>query len=310
MELRREQEKLSAEQAELEALVGSAARQKTALKKQLAALMKDYGAETALGRRRSTFEEAPVAVAISREAMIEREPVTVILSQRNWIRAQKGHADLSALDGLKFKEGDGLARAFHAETTDRILIAASGGRFFTLLANDLPGGRGFGEPITLMVDFPAGEEVVAALPHKPGTKLLLAASDGRGFLAEADELLAETRKGRQVVNLKDKARLCIIRPIPEAHDHVAVIGENRKLLVFPLETLPVMARGQGVALQKYKDGGLADATTLKLADGLSWKLQGDSGRVRTESDLTPWLLSRAAAGRLPPQGFPKDNRFQ
>lgn len=310
MELRREQEKLLAEQAELDALVGSAARQKTALKKQLAALMKDYGAETALGRRRSTFEEAPVAVAISREAMIEREPVTVILSQRNWIRAQKGHADLSALDGLKFKEGDGLARAFHAETTDRILIAASGGRFFTLLANDLPGGRGFGEPITLMVDFPAGEEVVAALPHKPGSKLLLAASDGRGFLAEADELLAETRKGRQVMNLKDKAKVSIIRPIPEGHDHVAVIGENRKLLVFPLEALPVMARGQGVALQKYKDGGLADATTLKLADGLSWKLQGDSGRMRTETDLTPWLLSRAAAGRLPPQGFPKDNKFQ
>jgi topoisomerase-4 subunit A len=310
MELRREQEKLSAEQAELEALVGSAARQKTALKKQLAALMKDYGTQTTLGRRRSTFGEAPIAVAISREAMIEREPVTVILSQRNWIRAQKGHADLSALDGLKFKEGDGLARAFHAETTDRILIAASGGRFFTLLANDLPGGRGFGEPITLMVDFPGGEEVVAAVPHKSGARLLLAASDGRGFLAEADELLAETRKGRQVMNLKDKAKVSIIRPIPEGHDHVAVIGENRKLLVFPLEALPVMGRGQGVALQKYKDGGLADATTLKLADGLSWKLQGDSNRTRTEADLTPWLLSRAAAGRLPPQGFPKDNRFQ
>jgi topoisomerase-4 subunit A len=272
--------------------------------------MKDYGAETPLGRRRSTFEDAPVAVAISREAMIEREPVTVILSQRNWIRAQKGHADLSALDSLKFKEGDGLARAFHAETTDRILVVASGGRFFTLLANDLPGGRGFGEPITLMVDFPQGEEVVAALPHKPGLKLLLAASDGRGFLAEADELLAETRKGRQVVNLKDKAKLVIIRPIPQGHDHVAVIGENRKMLVFPVDTLPVMARGQGVALQKYKDGGLSDATTLKLADGLSWKLQGESARTRTETDLTPWLLSRAAAGRLPPQGFPKDNKFQ
>jgi topoisomerase-4 subunit A len=310
MELRREQEKLLAEQADLDALVGSAARQKTALKKQLAALMKDYGADTPLGRRRSSFADAPAAMAISRESMIEREPVTVILSQRNWIRAQKGHADLAALDGLKFKEGDGLARAFHAETTDRILIAAAGGRFFTLLANDLPGGRGFGEPITLMVDFPAGEEVVAALPHKPGSKLLLAASDGRGFRAEADELLAETRKGRQVVNLKEKAKLCIIRPIPESHDHVAVIGENRKLLVFPLEALPVMARGQGVALQKYKDGGLADATTLALSEGLSWKLQGDSGRTRTETDLTPWLLSRAGTGRLPPQGFPKDNKFQ
>jgi topoisomerase-4 subunit A len=310
MELRREQEKLLAEQAELDALVGSTARQKTALRKQLAALSKEFGAETPLGRRRSSFAEAPTIAAPTRESMIEREPVTLILSQRNWIRAQKGHADLGALDGLKFKEGDGLARAFHAETTDRILVAASGGRFFTLLANDLPGGRGFGEPLSLMVDWPAGEDVVAALPWRPGQRLLLAASDGRGFLAEADELLAETRKGRQVVNVKDKARVAIIRPIPEGHDHVAVIGENRKLLVFPLDALPTMSRGQGVALQKYKDGGLSDLTTLRLSDGLSWKLQGESARTRTETDLTPWLGARAAAGRLPPQGFPKDNRFQ
>ena len=144
---------------------------------------------------------------------------------------------------------------------------------------------------------------------KAGARLLLAASDGRGFVGDTQELLAETRKGRQVVNLKDKARLAIIKPIPEGHDHVAVIGENRKLLVFPLEALPLMGRGQGVALQKYKDGGLCDATTLKLAEGLSWKLQGESGRTRTETDLTPWLMSRSSAGRLPPQGFPKDNRF-
>jgi topoisomerase-4 subunit A len=310
MELRREQEKLSAEQAELDALVNSTARQRTALKRQLAQLMKDYGRDTPLGHRRSIFANAPQAVALSREAMIEREPLTIILSQRNWIRAQKGHVDLAALDGLKFKEGDGLARAFHAETTDRILIAASGGRFFTLLANDLPGGRGFGEPITLMVDFPQGEDVIAAFPAKPGLKLLLAASDGRGFLARAEELLAETRKGRQVMNLKDKARFTHIRPVGEGHTHVAIIGENRKLLIFPLEGLPEMTRGQGVALQKYKDGGLSDLITLNPADGLSWKLQGDSGRIRTETDLTPWLGNRAAAGRLPPQGFPKDNRFQ
>ena len=309
MELRREQEKLSAEQTELEALVGSTARQKTALKKQLAILMKDYGADTPNGRRRSDFADAPVAVAASRESMIEREPLTIILSGRNWIRAQKGHADLSALDNLKFKEGDGLARAFHAETTDRLLFAASGGRFFTLLANDLPGGRGFGEPLSLMVDFPTGEDIVAALPFKPGLKLLLAASDGRGFLADAAELLAETRKGRQVVNLKGNAKLSVVHPLSDGSDHVAVIGENRKLLVFPLETLPVMARGQGVALQKYRDGGMADVTTLKLDDGLSWKLQGESARTRTETDLTFWLGTRGSAGRMPPQGFPKSNRF-
>lgn len=310
MELRREQEKLAAEQADLEALVNSPARQKTVLKKQLAALGKEFSQETAAGRRRSTFAEAPQAVAISRESMIEREPVTVIVSQRNWVRAQKGHADLAQLDGLKFKEGDGLQRAFHAETTDRILLAASGGRFFTLLANDLPGGRGFGEPLSLMVDWPQGEDIVAALPFKPGLKLLLAASDGRGFVADAKELLAETRKGRQVMNLKDNARFAIIRPIGEEHDHVAVIGENRKLLLFPLDALPEMARGQGAMLQKYRDGGLSDAMTLKLADGLSWKLQGESARTRTEADMTPWRGARASAGRLPPQGFPKDNRFQ
>ncbi|MBS3962144.1 MAG: DNA topoisomerase IV subunit A, partial [Sandarakinorhabdus sp.] len=296
MELRREQEKLGAEHAELEALVGSTARQKTALKKQLASLMRDYGADTPNGRRRSDFAEPPAAVAISREAMIEREPLTIILSGRNWIRAQKGHADLANLDNLKFKEGDGLARAFHAETTDRLLFAASGGRFFTLLANDLPGGRGFGEPLSIMVDFPTGEDIIAALPATPGLKLLLAASDGRGFLANAAELLAETRKGRQVVNLKAGAKLQAVRPLAEGADHVAVIGENRKLLLFPLDALPVMARGQGVALQKYKDGGLADVTTLKLAEGLSWKLQGESGRTRTETDLTLWIGARASAG--------------
>ncbi|WP_199554033.1 DNA topoisomerase IV subunit A [Sandaracinobacteroides hominis] len=316
MELRREQEKLQAEREDLDALVGSTARQKTALKKQLAALMKEFGGATAIGKRRSDFADAPVVAAISRESMIEREAVTVIISQRNWIRAQKGHADLGQLDGLKFKEGDGLSRAFHAETTDRILLAASGGRFFTVLANDLPGGRGFGEPLSLMVDWPQGEDIIAALPFKPGLKLLLAATDGRGFVANADELLAETRKGRQVVNLKadptgkNGPKFAFIRPIGDGHDHVAVIGDNRKLLVFPLEALPEMARGQGVALQKYKDGGLSDVMTLKLADGLSWKLQGESARTRTETDLTPWLGSRAAAGRLPPQGFPKDNRFQ
>jgi topoisomerase-4 subunit A len=310
MELRREQEKLLAEQAELEALVGSPARQKTVLKKQLAALGKEFSRETPNGRRRSDFAEAPQAVALSRESMIEREPVTVIVSQRNWVRAQKGHVDLAQLDGLKFKEGDALARAFHAETTDRILLAASGGRFFTLLANDLPGGRGFGEPLSLMVDWPQGEDMAAALPFKPGLKLLLAASDGRGFVADAKELLAETRKGRQVMNLKDGARVSVVRPIGDEHDHVAVIGENRKLLIFPLDALPEMTRGQGAMLQKYRDGGMSDAMTLKLSEGLSWKLQGESARTRTETDMTPWRGMRASAGRLPPQGFPKDNKFQ
>jgi topoisomerase-4 subunit A len=244
------------------------------------------------------------------EAMIVREPLTIILSQRNWVRAMKGHADAAALAAIKFKEGDALATAFHAESVDRVLVAASGGRFFTLAAHQLPGARGFGEPLSILVDFPAGEDVTAALPLRSDQRLLLAASDGRGFVAEAGELAAETRKGRQVVNLKGEARLLRVWPVGDEDDHVAVLGENRKLLIFALESLPVMVRGQGVALQKYKDGGLADIATLKLSDGLSWPMAGDSGRTRTESDLTPWIGARASAGRLPPQGFPKTGRLR
>lgn len=310
MELRREQERLATEQSGLEALLGSTARQRTAIRRELDTLARIWGPASAQGRRRSDFAEAPQVEPLSISAMIEREPLTVILSERQWVRAMKGHADDASLAGQKFKEGDALASAFHAETTDRILVAAAGGRFFTLAAHELPGGRGFGEPLGLMVDFPAGEAVVAALPWREGLRLLIAASDGRGFVADAAELLAETRKGRQVVNLKGAARVAVVQPIAADHDHVAVIGENRKLLVFPLDALPVLARGQGVALQKYKDGGLSDLVTLKRADGLSWKLLGESGRTRTEADLTPWIGGRASAGRLPPQGFPKDNRFR
>ncbi|MFA7439559.1 MAG: DNA topoisomerase IV subunit A [Sphingomonadaceae bacterium] len=307
--IRQEQEKLSAEQAKLDALVASPARQRTALKAELNSLAKIYAPDTALGRRRTGFAAAPAVTPLSAEAMIEREPLTVIISAKNWVRAMKGHTEAAAIDNLKFKEGDGPGCAFHAETVDKLLLAASGGRFFMLSANDLPGGRGFGEPLSLMVDFPAGDTLVTALPYRPGQRWLLAASDGRGFIANSDDLLAETRKGRQVMNLKPEQTLVAAIPVPAEHDHVAVIGENRKLLIFPLETLPMMTRGQGVALQKYRDGSLSDIMTLKLADGLSWKLGGESARTRTETDLTPWLGNRAGSGRLPPQGFPKDNKL-
>jgi topoisomerase-4 subunit A len=309
MELRREQEALLAEQEGLRALAASPARQKTALGRELAALKAGWAPDSEAGRRRTTFADPPAPLALPVDALVEREPVTVILSERLWVRAQKGHVDDSGFDAFKFKEGDALARAVRAETTDRILIAASGGRFFTLRASDLPGGRGLGEPLSLMVDFPAGDAVVAALPFRPGMRLLLVASDGRGFVAEAESLLAETRKGKAVMTLRPGARLAVARPIADGHDHVAVLGENRKLLIFPLAVLPAMARGAGVALQKYRDGGLADAITLRLADGLSWPMAGDSGRVRTEADLAPWLGHRGTAGRLPPQGFPRNGKF-
>ncbi len=229
--------------------------------------------------------------------MIEKEPVTVILSQRGWIRAARGHVPL---DGdFKFKEGDGPAFAVHAQTTDKLLLAADDGRFFTIGADKLPGARGFGEPIRNTLDIDAAAQIVALIVHKPGTQLLLASSVGRGFAAVTDELLAETRKGRQVVNLKDKVRLAVVRPIAPEHDHVAVVGDNRKLVVFSLEELPVMARGQGVTLQRYRDGGLADVTTLKLEDGLSWEMGGETGRTRTEKDIVMWKVARGAAGRRP-----------
>ncbi|RXR28795.1 DNA topoisomerase IV subunit A [Sphingobium fluviale] len=309
MELRREHAELLKEREELEKLVESPARQRTRLKRDLAELRKRYGPDTPLGRRRTQVEEAAPAREIPLEAMIEREPITVILSQRGWIRAMKGHVDLASADTAKFKEGDGPAFAFHAQTTDKLLLACANGRFYTLGADKLPGGRGFGEPVRLMVDLDGDTEIVALLPARAAGKILLAASDGRGFVAVMDDLIAETRKGKQVVNLKTGARVAVVHVITTEADTVAVIGENRKLLVFPLSELPEMTRGQGVQLQRYRDGGLSDAITFRLSDGLSWAMGGETGRTRTETDLSMWRVARGAAGRMPPTGFPRNNRF-
>src|SRR6187399_229808 len=306
MELRKEREELLKEQGELELLLGSPARQRTRLKRDLAALRKDYAEDTALGRRRTTIAEAAPAVEFSMDAMIEKEPVTVILSQRGWIRAARGHLQLE--QDWKFKEGDGPAFALHAQTTDKLLLTADDGRFFTIGADKLPGARGFGEPIRNTLDIDASAQIVAVIVHKPGSQLLLGAATGHGFAAVTDELLAETRKGRQVVNLKAGARLVVVHAIAPEHDHVAVVGDNRKLVVFSLEELPVMARGQGVTLQRYRDGGLADATTFKLDEGLAWEMGGDSGRVRTEKEIHMWKVARGAAGRRRPEGFPRGDK--
>ena len=307
MELRRERGDLLAEQDELQKLLDSPARQRTRLKRDLANLRKDYAEDTALGRRRTTIAEAAPTVEFSMDAMIEKAPVTVILSAKGWIRGASGH---EALDKeFKFKEGDGAAYALHAQTTDKLLIACDNGRFYTLGADKLPGARGFGEPIRTMLDIDAEAQIVSLLVYRPKAQLLLASNQGRGFAAETDELLAETRKGRGVMTTKPGVKLAVVREIPESHDHVAVVGDNRKLVLFSLEELPVLAKGQGVALQRYRDGGLADATTLRLEDGLSWKMGGDSGRTRTETDMRLWKVARGAAGRMPPTGFPRDNRF-
>lgn len=307
MEIKKENRKLQAEAKALRGLIDSPRAQRQRLKADLSQLAVRYGPETEIGRRRTQFADAPQLVDIPLEAMIEREPITVIASAKGWIRAMKGHIDLTSAEAVKFKEGDGPAYAFHAQTTDKIVVASESGRFYTIGADRLPGGRGFGEPIKLMVDLEG--EIVSLFPHAPGTKLLLAASDGRGFVIAAEDVLAETRKGRQVMTPKAGAKLKVVRPIAPGADHVAVVGDNRKLVVFPLSELPEMSRGQGVALQKYKDGGLSDVTSFRLADGLSWTMGGKGTRTRTETDLTAWLGARGQSGRLPPNGFPRDNRF-
>jgi topoisomerase-4 subunit A len=305
MEIAKEREALGKEREDLVKLVESPARQRTRLKRDLAA-MKDKFSDD----RRTRIEEvAATAREIDWSAMIEKEPITVILSQRGWIRAMKGHAALDDAETLKFREGDALATIFHAQTTDKLLLAADDGRVYTLAGDKLPGGRGFGEPVRLMIDLPAEVGIVGLMVVRPEMKLLVVASDGRGFVTSGEATIAETRKGKQLVNLRAGARVAVVRRIEEGADAVAVIGENRKMLVFLLSELPELARGQGVTLQRYRDGGLADATTLKLSEGLSWVLGGESGRVRTESDLTPWRAARGAAGRMPPLGFPRTNRF-
>jgi len=304
LELGREREKLAKEREELEKLVADPGRQRRRLKKDLGALKEQFGDD-----RRTRLEEVAATREIDWSAMIEKEPITVILSQRGWIRAMRGHVALDDAETLKFREGDALATIFHAQTTDRIALFAANGRVYTLGGDKLPGGRGFGEPVRLSIDLDAEVDIVELMVVRPETKLLIASSDGKGFLASGEATLAETRKGKQLVNLRAGAKVAVIRKVSEEADAVAVVGENRKMLVYPIAELPELARGQGVTLQRYRDGGLSDAIAFRLTDGLSWALGGESGRVRTETDLTPWRAARGAAGRMPPIGFPRSNKF-
>jgi topoisomerase-4 subunit A len=308
-EIRGERDKLDKEREQLTLLLGSDQRQRTRMKKDFAKLRDRYGLETPLGARRTLIEEAAPTRDIPLEAMIEREPITVILSQRGWIRAMKGHVDLASADTAKFKEGDGPAFAFHAQTTDKLLLAAANGRFFTLAADKLPGGRGFGEPVRAMIDLDGSIGIVGFMPAARAPKLLVAASDGRGFIVPTADTIAETRKGKTVLTPRAGSTLKVVRPVGADDDYVAAIGDNRKLLVFPLTEFVELSRGTGVQLQRYRDGGLSDATTFVFKDGLSWPMGGDTGRVRTETDLSAWRTARGAAGRMPPTGFPRDNRF-
>ena len=307
MQLRQEKDDLLAEREELEKLLGSPARQRTRLKRDLKALQKEYGLDTDLGARRTLIAEPAAATEFSMDAMIEKEPVTVILSQKGWIRGAKGHLPLD--QDFKYKEGDGPAFVIHAQTTDKLLLATDKGRFFTIGADKLPGARGFGEPVRNTLDIEAEADIAALIVSDPKGKLLLASSTGKGFQAPMSDLVSETRKGKQVVNVGKDGKLVVVRRIEPDHDHVAVVGDNRKLVVFHLDELKELSRGQGVKLQGYRDGGLADATTFRLEDGLSWTMGGKGDRTRTETEIWQWKVARGGAGRLPPQGFPRDNKF-
>jgi topoisomerase-4 subunit A len=306
IEIRKEFDELKKEKKDIEALLKSDERQWQVVAYEIGEVKKAFGKGTPLGGRRTGFADAPdIKVEEMQEAMIEREPVTIVLSQKGWIRAMRGHlADFSI---LTFKEGDRLKRAFHATTTDKVLILSTGGKVFTLEAAKLPGGRGHGEPVRLMLDMDKDQDVAAIFPFDPEGRRIVASAAGYGFRVAESELVANTRKGKQILNVSgtDEAKLCV----PVNGDLVAVVGTNRKMVIFPLEQLPEMTRGKGVRLQRYKDGELSDLRVFAKADGLSWT--DSAGRVHTRSvaELKDWLGERAQAGRLSPQGFPKTNKF-
>jgi topoisomerase IV subunit A len=302
--IRKELDALAAEEKNLAALLASERRQWRAIAEELRATAAEFGGDAPQGRRRTTLGAAPEPVDIPAEALIEREPVTVLCSEKGWIRAVKGHNGPAAEQ--KYKEGDRPRFAVAAATTDRLIVFATNGRFYTIGVDRLPGGRGHGEPLRLMIDLPNEHDIVAMFAYQPGMQLLVAASDGRGFVVDGEEALAQTRAGKQVLTPAEgaPARICV--PL-EGGDAVALVGDNRRMLVLERAAIPVMSRGRGVILQRYRAGGLADAKAFRLADGLSWR-QGE-GRTRTETDLARWRGARGAAGRAVPTGFPRSNKF-
>lgn len=305
MELRRERDELQKERANLDDLLADNGLQWAKISEQLRATRKAFGKDYEGGARRTVFAVASDVEDVPLEAMIEREPVTVVCSKMGWIRALSGHVSLKK--ELKYKDGDEVGFVFHSVTTDKLIVFGSNGRFYTLIADNLPGGRGMGEPLRLMIDLPNDVEIVDIFIHNPDVKRLVASTAGDGFVVPETEIIAQTRTGRQVLNVKGDVKALLAQPI--RGDHVACVGENRKLLVFAMNELPEMNRGKGVRLQKYKDGGLSDATTFLIDSGLSWKDPAGRNRVVESSELSEWVSKRASAGRMAPRGFPRNNRF-
>ncbi|WP_341703624.1 DNA topoisomerase IV subunit A [Ferrovibrio sp.] len=303
MEIKTEHKALSKEKAELKKLLGDEALRWQTIAGEVQELKKQFGPKTALGRRRSAIGDAPVISEEAFEVLVEREPITVICSAKGWIRAIKGHV---ADDGsAAYKEGDKGRFWLHAETTDKLVLFGTNGRAYTISCDKLPRGRGHGEPVRLTVDLGNDQDIVTLFRYQGDRKYLVASSDGRGFIVPEAEMLAATRTGKQILNVSGPAEACVCRAVEG--DTVAVIGENRKLLLFPLDQLPEMTRGRGITLQKYKDGGLSDARVFTLKQGLSWV--DSSGRTKTEGDLKEYRGERAQAGRVVFRGFNKNNRF-
>ncbi|MBX4928412.1 DNA topoisomerase IV subunit A [Rhizobium binae] len=305
-EIRKEFDELTKEKGEIEALLASDDKQWQTVAWEIGEVKKKFAKATEVGRRRTQFADAPEADEEAiQQAMIEKEPITVVISEKGWIRALKGHvADTTT---LTFKEGDGLKVAFPAQTTDKILIVTTGGKAFTLGGDKLPGGRGHGEPLRIMVDMDNDQAVLTAFVHDPSRKQLIVSTAGNGFVVAEAELVANTRKGKQIMNvaLPEETQLLV----PVSGDHVAVVGENRKLLVFPLAQVPEMSRGKGVRLQRYKDGGISDVRCFAMSDGLVWEDSAGRTFTKNKDELAEWLGDRASAGRTVPKGFPRSGKF-
>lgn len=306
MEIRTEHDELAKERDALQALLKSEAKQWKEIRKQIKALKELFSPKTFLGARRTIIGSVPAPVDIEEleEAMIEKEPVTIVCSAKGWIRAFKGHGHKE--DDIKYKDGDRGRFVIEVQTTDKLLLLGTNGRFYTLGCDKFPSGRGFGEPVRLMIDLPNDSDITEMLIYDQDGKLLISSDEGRGFIVEQKDILAQTRNGKQVLNVGNtaEAKLCI--SVAASDDHVAVIGENRKMLVFPLEELPVMSKGKGVIIQRYKDGGISDIRPFNLEEGLVYKYGAGETRV---DDIMPWFGKRAQAGRMPPNGFPKNNKF-
>lgn len=302
MQIKTEFSTLDAEREQLEKLLADESLRWQAIAEEVSEMKKKFGARTELGKRKTIIASAPATVEVPLESLIEKEPITVVLSEKGWIRALKGHV---SVEDAKFKEGDDLSVWIHAQTTDKILLFATNGRFYTIMGDKIPGGRGFGEPVRLMIDLPENETILTMRVFDAQVPLLVASAKGKGFLVKAEDVVAQTRSGKIILNLgkDDTAKFCL----PVTGDMVAIIGQNRKLLVFKTEEIPFMTRGQGVILQKYQGGGTSDIEFFKSEDGMPFAF-GNGTRV--ERDLTAWIGKRALVGKLPPVGFPRSNKFK